>query len=158
MRESVSERVARFAEQVAGLPESMTAYDKRGGQFVLENPFKGFPDSAPYILNASSFVCWAFHHVGYPLNQHVMSIRQLPHSNKLQEVASIGSNYAYENLRRGDLVFFAQDRHVGIFVGNNEFVSCVGSGENNFSGGIKKENITRGIYNSTFEGHVMSVK
>ena len=155
---NVSERVASFAEDVAGLPESMTAYSKQGGQFVLENPFDNFPEGGPFILNASSFVYWAFYQVGCPLNQHVLSIRQLPHSDKLKEIASIGSNYPIENLLRGDLVFFAQDRHVGIYVGNNEFVSCMGSGENNFSGGVVKEDITKGIYLNTFEGHVMSVR
>lgn len=155
---NAAERAASFAEDVAGLAESSTAYDKRGGQFVLENPFKNFPEGSPYILNAASFVYWVYDKVGYPLNQHCMSIRQLPYSDKLKEVASVGSNYAPEHLRRGDLVFFAQDRHVGIFVGDNEFVSCTGTGETNFSGGVKKENITRGIYQELFDGHVMSVK
>lgn len=156
--DNVAERVASFAEEVASLPESMTAYDRRGGQFVLENPFKDFPDGGPFILNAASFVCWAFHHVGYPLNEHVMTIRQLPYSDKLREVSGIGSNYSLEHLERGDLLFFSKDRHVGIYVGDNHFVSCIGTGENNFSGGIKKENITQGIYQEAFEGHVMCVK
>ncbi len=63
--------------------------------------------------------------------------------------ASAGTYVARENLRYGDLVFFAKDgkkiNHVGIYVGNGEFVHAPQTGDV-----VKKTTLLTGYYNKCY--------
>lgn len=63
--------------------------------------------------------------------------------------ATAGTHVAREDLRYGDLVFFARDgrniNHVGIYVGNGEFVHAPQTGDV-----VKKTTLVTGYYNNCY--------
>jgi len=65
------------------------------------------------------------------------------------EQATAGTYVSREDLRYGDLVFFARDgkniNHVGIYVGNGEFVHAPQTGDV-----VKKSTLLSGYYNRCY--------
>lgn len=100
---SVAERAAQNAAQLVGKPY------RYGGT----SPSSGF--------DCSGLVQWSYAQAG----------RRLPRSTDDQRMAS--SHIRVSELRRGDLIFFDQEgkknSHVGIYVGNGEFVHAPSSGK-----------------------------
>lgn len=100
---SVGERAAGHAAQLVGKPY------RYGGA----SPAAGF--------DCSGLVQWSYAQAG----------RKLPRSTDDQRVAA--RRISRSELRRGDLVFFDQEgkknSHVGIYVGNGEFVHAPSSGK-----------------------------
>jgi cell wall-associated NlpC family hydrolase len=100
---SVAERAAHNAAQLVGKPY------RYGGS----SPSSGF--------DCSGLVQYSYAQAG----------RKLPRSTDDQRVAS--QRIRVSELRRGDLIFFDQEgkknSHVGIYVGNGEFVHAPSSGK-----------------------------
>jgi cell wall-associated NlpC family hydrolase len=99
----VAERAAHYAAQLVGKPY------RYGGA----SPSTGF--------DCSGLVQWSYAQAG----------RKLPRSTDDQRVAL--QRIRVSELRRGDLIFFDQEgkknSHVGIYVGNGEFVHAPSSGK-----------------------------
>jgi cell wall-associated NlpC family hydrolase len=99
----VAERAAQHATQLVGKPY------RYGGN----NPSTGF--------DCSGLVQWSYAQAG----------RKLPRSTDDQRVAA--ERIRVSELRPGDLIFFDQEGkkhgHVGIYVGNGEFVHAPSSGK-----------------------------
>jgi cell wall-associated NlpC family hydrolase len=81
----------------------------------------------PYLWGGTDpekgFDCSGF--VQYVMKQNDID---LPHSSK--SMYDRGSSVAHDELEVGDLVFFAEKRkisHVGIYIGNNRFISATSS-------------------------------
>jgi murein DD-endopeptidase len=100
---SIAERAARHATQLVGKPY------RYGGA----SPSTGF--------DCSGLVQWSYSQAG----------RKLPRSTDDQRVAA--QRIRLSELRPGDLIFFDQEgkknSHVGIYVGNGEFVHAPSSGK-----------------------------
>lgn len=127
-----------------------------------ENPFKNFPDGAPFIMNAPEFVYWIFDYSGHPIRepyqQPTGTTHDLAREPKLKTVGNIGSGIKPLQTKKGDIVFFNGDKHVGVSMGDGKFIAFNGSGSLDYSGGIEKRRFDVGYYRSIFEGHVMRMK
>lgn len=148
-----------FALEVAGLSDSLTGYSNSiQNKLVSKNPFNDFPNDAPYIMDSASFVYWVYDKVGYPLDMHVLSMKQLPYATNLEPVATIGANYNPELIEYGDLVFFSKDRLVGFYTGHYQFTGFIGNGKDNMSKGVSTKDFREGLFNELYEGHVMRIR
>ena len=100
---SVADRAAQHARQLVGKPY------RYGGA----SPSSGF--------DCSGLVQWSYAQAG----------RKLPRSTDDQR--AVADRIKVSELRRGDLIFFDQEgkknSHVGIYVGNGEFVHAPSSGK-----------------------------
>lgn len=119
-----------------------------------ENPLL---QDAPYKMDNASFVYWCYKKAGVQLRgedtKH--SIQTIKNDFHLQTVGNIGANLDHESLAYGDILFFFNDKHIGIYVGEGDFISFVGSGANNYSGGLRKRSMIKGKWRNHFQGHVL---
>lgn len=139
----------QFVNDVAGT----TAYHKGGG-VQDTNPLLGEP---PYKLDSPSFVYWCYHYAGVDITKGAakptpMTIRN---ARTLKTVGEIGSGIHPSNLTYGDIVFFSGDKHLGIYVGDGEFIGFNGTGYDNYEKGCEKKSMSLGYWSNNFEGHVM---
>lgn len=118
-----------------------------------DNPLQGNP---PYEMSNPSFVHWCYEANRAPLigrtDKH--TVREIMNSPRLDTVYNVGSNVNLEGLLRGDLLFFNNGRHVGIFVGGNKFVSMDGPLRTNTTGRVRVNSLEDGYWKSIFKGHV----
>lgn len=131
-----------------------TAYHWGGGR-QMTNPLTG---SAPFKLDCSSFVYWAFKYAGIQLGGSDTGMTTWTIGGKegaVWTVGGIGSGLKADNLTYGDIVFFNNDQHIGIYVGGGDFVGWNGSGYNNFAKGCERKSMATGYWAGKFEGHVM---
>lgn len=142
-----------FALQFANDASGDTAYHWGGGR-QSTNPLTGSP---PYKLDCSSFVYWCYKYAGVQLGgtDTGMTTWTIADSTTVWTVGEIGSGIKPGNLTYGDIVFFNNDEHIGIYVGNGEFVAFNGSGYNNYAKGCEKKSMKEGYWATQFEGHVM---
>lgn len=158
-KRNIKLKAVDFALEVNELADTQTGYtSSKRNKLRMTNPFNDFPNNTPYIMDSASFVYWVYDKIGYPLDMHDMTIRQLPHANKLENLSYIGSNYSPELIELGDLVFFSKDRLVGIYTGHYEFTTFLGKGVDNMAGGISTESFKDGLFADLYEGHVMRIK
>lgn len=144
---------ADFGLQFVNNASGLTAYHWGGGR-QSTNPLLGKP---PYKLDCSSFVYWCYKYAGVQLansntSHNTTSIKT---TNALYVVGKIGSGLNPRNLTYGDIVYFNNDKHMGIYVGNGEFVGFNGSGYNNYDKGCEKRSMTSGYWKNKFQGHVL---
>lgn len=149
-----AKKATDFALQFVNNGMGATAYHWGGGR-QLTNPLT---ESAPYLLDCSSFVYWAYKHAGVQLGGSDTGMTTWTIGGKegaVWTVGGIGSGLKANNLTYGDLVFFNNDQHIGIYVGGGEFVGWNGSGYNNFAKGCERKSMATGYWAGKFEGHVM---
>lgn len=129
-----------------------TLYTKNTGGYV-DNPLQEEP---PYEVSNSSFVHWCFEAKEAPLlgRERIHTTRGLINSPRLDTVYNVGSSVNLKGLLRGDLLFFNNDRHVGIYVGDGEFVSMDGPDGGGSSGKVKKNSLDDEYWQNVFKGHV----
>lgn len=149
----IAKGVATYALQFI---DKETFYHTGGGR-TLTNPLE---EEEPYGLDSASFVYWCFHKAGARLkeNEGHHTILTIKNDPKLYNVGNIGSYLDPNDLTIGDIVFFKGDRHIGIYTGEGRFVSCIGSGYNNYSGGVRELPMNEGKWRAIFQGHVMRLK
>lgn len=130
-----------------------TAYHWGGGR-QRSNPLLGAP---PYKLDCSSYVYWCYKYAGVQLanNDTGHNTKSIRTSKNLKKIGGIGSGINPRNLTYGDIVFFNNDNHMGIYVGNGEFIAFNGSGTNNYARGCEKTTMTSGYWKDKFQGHVL---
>jgi cell wall-associated NlpC family hydrolase len=114
-----AQAAARYAVQEVGAPYSY------GG------------DTLATGFDSSGLVVWAFDKAGH---------RGLPHST--QALSTRGTPIARTRLERGDLVFFDNAAHVGMYIGHGEFVHAKATGL-----GVRIGRLT-GSYERYFSGAV----
>lgn len=130
-----------------------TVFSMHGGK-SLENPLLG---ESPYKMDSSSFVYWCYHKAGVELRGGNLNhtIQTIKNDFNLEVVGTIGSNIDHTDLAYGDILFFYNDKHMGLYVGDGDFLSFTGSGANNYSGGLRKNNMVTGKWRHYFQGHVL---
>jgi cell wall-associated NlpC family hydrolase len=108
---------------------------------ALAMRFRGTPyawaGASPAGFDCSGFVMYVYGRLGIGL----------PHSSYAQ--AGLGRRVPRRALRPGDLVFFAGDGHVGIYVGGGRFIHAPESGEV-----VSTAPLDSGWYGSTYDGAV----
>ena len=141
--------IADFSEKFIS---ELTMYSNTGGH-VIANPLL---EEAPYSMSNPSFVYWCFEASRVPLHESKErhTTRDIVHSPRLETVYPVGSSVNLEGLLRGDLLFFNNDRHVGIYLGDGEFVSMDGPDSRSSAGGVKRNNLEDEYWSSIFKGHV----
>lgn len=142
----------RFINNASG----QTAYHWGGGR-QNTNPLTGSP---PYKLDCSSYVFWCYNYAGITLRDGPTShwTGSFLTDPQLEVIGGIGSGLKPNSLTYGDIVFFNGDQHVGLYVGNGEFIGFNGSGYNNFEKGCEKKSMTTGYWSTKFQGHVLRLK
>ncbi|MFA1819123.1 NlpC/P60 family protein [Virgibacillus oceani] len=93
----------------------------------------------PSGFDCSGFVSWAFAQDGTSIPSYTGAL------------ANTGSRVSTSDMQPGDLVFFRGGRHVGIYVGNGNFIGS------QTSTGVKVESMTSGYWGDRFDGHVRRV-
>lgn len=148
-----AKKVTEFAKQFIGID---SAYSINGG-YQENNPLLAEP---PIKMNNASFVYWCFNSEfiflrGGDLKHTIQTIKN---DFKFQTVGRIGSTKSHKALTIGDIVFFNNDRHIGIYSGEGKFISFLGSKENDFSGGIRENDMTKGKWFKYYQGHAIRYK
>lgn len=94
-------------------------------------------------FDCSSFVHWAFSQVGKDLGSLV--------STSTETLKHLGQAVRPNDIQPGDLVFFDTykiDGHVGIYVGNGQFIGC------QTTSGVAIVDMTKGYWKDKFNGRV----
>lgn len=152
-------KVAQYALTYAENGQGQTYYSLGGGHGST-NVLKG---ARPILVDCSGFTYWCYKEFGVDLavggNRSTFAIRN--HVG-FDTIGNIGSNIDPKKyLQPGDLVFFNGDSHVGIYVGNGDFVGSNGDspyGGVDYSGGIKKRSMYGAYWKDVWEGHAMRLK
>lgn len=148
-----TEQAKEATDFAVSLLAEPTIYSLHSGH-TEENPLL---EEAPFRMDSPSFVYWCYHKAGVELrggNLH-HSIQTIKTDYQLQTVGTIGSNLDYTDLAYGDIIFFYNDKHVGLYLEDGDFLSFIGSGANNHSGGLRKNNMIIGKWRHYFQGHVL---
>lgn len=151
-----SEQAKKAVEFARTFLDKESAYSLNGG-LQETNPLFGEP---PYKMNNASFVYWCFHQANVFLRggNTGHTIQTIKTDFNLQTVGKIGSSKSHELLSVGDIVFFNNDRHIGIYIGDGKYISFIGNGENNYSGGIRENDMTQGKWLKYYQGHALRHK
>ncbi len=117
----------QLAKKVLGLAASLL-----GSRYV-------YGGSGPHVFDCSGFVAYVFRSVGI----------ELPHSAAAQ--AKFGTPVERSSLLPGDLVFFSYYGsggidHVGIYVGNDDFIHA------SSKGGVKYSSLNQPYYRQNYRG------
>jgi len=150
-------KIGDYALVVANLNNEYTAFDLHGGHQDI-NPFVQGP---PYVMDGANFVYWVYKLNGIHLKggERTHSTKTIRTDSKLMNVGNVGSFVPPEELRYGDIVYFGlEDWHIGIYVGNGDFVSFNGQGSTNFARGAEKKSLIDGYWSTQFKGHVQRLK
>jgi cell wall-associated NlpC family hydrolase len=124
----------------AGTPEGSTVAppNVHGGVVGIAMRYLGVPyvwgGGSPRGFDCSGFVSYVFAQIGV----------SLPHSSYAQY--GMGTPVSFSQLQAGDLVFFAGASHVGIYIGNGQFIHAPHTGD------VVKISSMTGWYSSTFAG------
>ncbi len=113
----VGNKIVRFARNLLGVRY----------QYGGTSPASGF--------DCSGFVRFVYRHFGV----------DLPHNSWGQAVA--GSHVSRGQLKPGDLVFFAGEGHVGLYIGNGRFIHAPHSGTR-----VSVSSLNGGWYGATYDG------
>jgi peptidoglycan hydrolase CwlO-like protein len=108
------------------------AYSQVGTTYV-------FGGKDPSGFDCSGFVSWAYAQAGKSIPSFTGAL------------ANTGTKVSTSDMQPGDLVFFRGGRHVGIYVGNGNFIGA------QTSTGVKVESMTSGYWGGEFDGHVRRV-
>lgn len=103
-------------------------------------------DIAKGYFDCSSFVHYAFQQAGLTLG-NLSSVTT-------DTLVNMGKRVSVNEAKRGDLVFFDTYKingHVGIYLGNGEFLNCQSSG------GVKVANMSSGYWKGVFRGVIVRV-
>lgn len=132
-----------------------SAYDWGGGR-TGRDPF----ESSPIATDCSSFVWWCFKHAGVELNGGAtgMTTWSIIADTKLETIATRGQKNSaiFDKMKAGDIIWFRNCEHIGIYCGEGKMVACNGSGNMNESptAGIIVSDMTSGYWWDTFDGDV----
>ena len=145
-----AKNVVEFARGFIGV--NFTDVANGGHQDV--NPLLEEP---PYIMNNASFVYWCYNNelVGLRGGNLDHTIHTIKNDFNFEVVGNIGSSKSHELLSQGDIVFFNNDRHVGIYSGGGKFISLLGSSESGTYSEIKESDMTRGKWLNYYQGHAI---
>lgn len=110
------------------------------GRSVLGTPYRT-AGKGPGGFDCSGFVAWAYQSEGLNLPSYTGALAGVG-----QRVPSLSQ------AKPGDLVFFRGGAHVGIYLGNGQFIGS------QTSTGVAVADMTSGYWGSTFDGHIRRVK
>lgn len=96
---SKNDQIIAFAKQFLGVP-----YVNGGG-----NP--------PNSFDCSSYVAYVFNHFGYNLTDYTY------------DMINQGTRISIQEATEGDILFFHNTGHVGIYIGNDQFIHCPHTGD-----------------------------
>lgn len=142
--------ITDYAEKFTKEP----VYYSRTKGYQETNPLEG---EAPYEMNNASFIYWCFeaNQINLPNSTTDHSVRTIKSYEKFGQLYGVGSKVNIENLVRGDILLFNNDKHMGIHTGGGNFVSLDGPDSNSSVGGVNKHNIEDTYWKTIFQGHVI---
>lgn len=126
----VMRKATDYGKSFANEKRGATAYHWGGGHGDTSNPLE---KPAPYLLDCSSFVWWAYEHVGLRFDGGNTTYTIKQSSN----IRRKGTGLSISDLNYGDIVFFHNAGHMGMYVDGGKFVGWNGSGYANYSGGAE---------------------
>ena len=135
----VMRKATDYGKSFANDKRGATAYHWGGGHGATSNPLE---KSAPYLLDCSSFVWWAYEHVGLRFDGGNTTYAIKQSSN----IRRKGTGLSISDLNYGDIVFFHNAGHIGMYVDGGKFVGWNGTGYNNYSGGCQIEPMDSGYW------------
>lgn len=149
----LGELLNNIADYALKYVDETTYFSRVKGQQET-NPLEEGP---PYEMNNASFVYWCFaaNNIYLPNGKLNHSVHSIKSSERLGEIYGIGSKVNQESLVRGDILLFNNDKHIGIYVGEGDFVSMNGPRDKNSVGGVYKNNINDKYWSRLFQGHVI---
>lgn len=108
------------------------AYSQIGSPYV-------WAGKNPSGFDCSGFVSWAFAQAGKSIPSYTGAL------------ANTGTEVSPSDMQPGDLVFFRDGAHIGIYVGNGNFIGS------QTSTGVAVESMTSGYWAGEFDGHVRRI-
>lgn len=154
-------KAAELAMSYADNKKGRTIYEYGGGHSG-QNPLTKDP---PYMADCSGFVYWIYKMVGVDISNGGSRTTTSIAANKktLTTLGNIGSQSNISALALGDLVFFNDDTHVGIYVGDGNFVAFNGDTGGAFtidtSGGCQTRSmVTNTYWKNAYQGHYMRLR
>lgn len=153
----IPEQAAAFAERYAENKNGQTYYSLGAGHSTSVDPFSG---GAPYYMDCSAFVYWVYKQFGVNLGTaRGYTTWEIAKTPGFLTIGNIGSNInPLTHLRRGDIVFFNNDEHMGIYVGNGNYIGFNGDsplGGVDTSGGCKTRSMVTGYWAPLWQGHAI---
>ena len=140
----VAKRAVDFGKSFANNGRGQTAYHWGGGHGASTNPLLG---SAPYKLDCSSFVWWSYAYAGVRFDggDNTTGIKRSSNIKKK------GSNLTISQLQLGDIIYFNNTSHVGMYAGGGKMVAWNGTGYNNYSKGCEISDMSSGYWYNAWD-------
>lgn len=140
----IMKKATDFGKTFADDKRGATAYHWGGGHGDTSNPLE---KSAPYLLDCSGFVWWAYEHAGLRFDGGTNTTGIKASSN----IKRKGTGLSISDLNYGDIVYFNNGSHVGMYVDGGKFVGWNGSGTNNYAMGCQIKPMDSGYWGNAWD-------
>ena len=105
--------ISSVSGSVSGKASDIIAYAKQ----FLGVPYVSGGGNPPKSFDCSSFVAYVFNHFGYNLTAYTW------------DMIKQGTQVNMSDIQPADMVFFDNTGHVGIYIGNDQFIHCPHTGD-----------------------------
>lgn len=140
----VMKKATDFGKTFADDKRGATAYHWGGGHGASSNPLE---QSAPYLLDCSSFVWWSYEHAGLRFDGGTNTTGIKASSN----IKRKGTGLSISDLNYGDIVYFNNGSHVGMYVDGGKFVGWNGTGTYNYAMGCQIKPMDSGYWGNAWD-------
>ena len=140
----VMKKATDFGKSFADDKRGATAYHWGGGHGDTSNPLE---KSAPYLLDCSGFVWWAYEHAGLRFDGGTNTTGIKASSN----IKRKGTGLSISDLNYGDIVYFNNGSHIGMYVDGGKFVGWNGTGTYNYSMGCQIKPMDSGYWGNAWD-------
>lgn len=140
----VMKKATDFGKSFADDKRGATAYHWGGGHGDTSNPLE---KSAPYLLDCSGFVWWAYEHAGLRFDGGTNTTGIKASSN----IKRKGTGLSISDLNYGDIVYFNNGSHIGMYVDGGKFVGWNGTGTYNYAMGCQIKPMDSGYWGNAWD-------
>lgn len=140
----VMKKATDFGKSFADDKRGATAYHWGGGHGDTSNPLE---KSAPYLLDCSGFVWWAYEHAGLRFDGGTNTTGIKASSN----IRRKGTGLSISDLNYGDIVYFNNGSHIGMYVDGGKFVGWNGTGTYNYAMGCQIKPMDSGYWGNAWD-------